>query len=239
MQNDSRSLQKIDKIYYINLERRLDRKTHFLNICKNNNLPIEKVTRFDAFDGKTHQFPQSTLSLFRNADYLQYPYRSAVISNQMSHFTILKEMVEKEYKYILVFQDDAKIKNGFADYIENIIENIPEDAEMINLGMHEYAMYNKFIPWNLESKNDDKRISEEIINAYICKLEHECNPCSLAYIMTLKGAKNMVAYFTKHGFKKCTDHAFNDYLKQSDIFYSSRHILVTSAVEFGSDVFPI
>jgi len=231
-------MQQIDRIYYINLTRRPDRKTHFLSQCAKHDIDQTLVERFDAFDGRTHQFSQSTLQLFRNADYLQYPYRSAVICNQMSHFTILKQMIEKNQKYILVFQDDAKLKDGFVEYINNMLDNLPDDAEMVNLGMHEYAMYSHFIPWNLDSKNDDNKIAEEVVNPYICKLNHECNPCSLAYIMTLKGAKNMVEHFTKTGFRKCTDHAYNDYLKQRDIFYSSRNILVTSAVEYGSDVFP-
>jgi GR25 family glycosyltransferase involved in LPS biosynthesis len=232
-------MQAIDNIYYINLARRQDRKSHFLSQCTKHQIEQTRVERFEAFDGRNHQFPQSTLQLFRNADYLQYPYRSAVICNQMSHFTILKQMIEKNQKYILVFQDDAKLKDGFTEYIDNIMGNLPDDAEMVNLGMHEYAMYSHFVPWNLDSKNDDNRIAEEVVNPYICKLNHDCNPCSLAYIMTLKGAKNMVEYFSKHGFRKCTDHAYNDYLKQRDIFYSSRNILVTSAVEFGSDVFPV
>jgi len=232
-------MEKIDKIIYINLTHRQDRKTHFLNQCKHHNIDITKVERFDAFNGKTHQFPQSTLKLFRNADYLKFPYRSTVISNQMSHFTILKDIVENNLDVVLVFQDDAKLKTGFVDYLNNIMNNLPEDAEMVNLGMHEYAMYSQFVPWNLESKNDDApRISKTNVNPFICKLKEDCNPCTLAYIVTNRGAKNMIDYFTKYGFRKCTDHAYNDYFKERDIFYSSRNILVTSAIEFGSDVFP-
>jgi len=230
-------MQSIDKIYYINLERRRDRKEHFLNISKKHGFPEEKIERFDAFDNKTHQFDEEILSLFKNADYLQYPYCNAVICNQMSHFTIMKNMIENDYQNILVFQDDVILREGFTDYVKGIMEKISKDAEMINLGMHEKAFYNEYIPWDLNSKNDDSRIAEEIINPYLCKLEHHLNPCSLSYILTKQGAKNMVRYFEKYGFRKCTDHAFNDYLKNNDLFYSSRKILATSAIEFGSDIF--
>ena len=103
-------MQTIDNIYYINLARRQDRKTHFLSQCAKHNIDQSRLERFEAFDGRNHQFPQSTLQLFRNADYLQYPYRSAVICNQMSHFTILKQMIEKNQKFILVFPINFKIQ---------------------------------------------------------------------------------------------------------------------------------
>lgn len=231
-------IDKIDQIFYINLARRPDRKVHFIEQCKKHNIDQNSVERFEAFDGKTHQFSQSTLKLFKNADYLKYPYRSTVICNQMSHFTILENMVKNNLDNIIVFQDDAKLKAGFVDYVNNIMNNLPEDAEMVNLGMHEYAMYSDFVPWNLDSKNDDAKIAEEIVNQYIVKLNHTCNPCTLAYILTKRGAKNMSEYFNKYGFRKCTDHAINDYLKERDIFYGSRCILVTSETSFGSDVFP-
>lgn len=231
-------MDKISKIYYINLERRPDRKEHFLKVCNDNGLPQDKIVRFEAIDAKIYQMPENESAMFRNADYLKYPYKDAVMCNQLSHFKILQEMVKNEYPFILVFQDDAKLRDGFLEYINGIIEKLPKDAEMVNLGLHEHALYNEYIPWDLNSKNDDSRIAEEIINPWICKLEHDKNPCSLSYIMTLQGAKNMVAYYTKKGFWKCTDHAFNDYLKERDIFYGSRKVLVTSAVQFGSDIFP-
>jgi len=36
-------MDKIDKLYYINLNRREDRKAHFLNECKKVNIPEDKI----------------------------------------------------------------------------------------------------------------------------------------------------------------------------------------------------
>ena len=77
----------IDKIYYINLDKRPDR-----NECNKANIPIDKIQRFKAFDGNTYNFNEYDLSLFKKADYKN----KRIIGNQLSHYYILKEMVEKK-----------------------------------------------------------------------------------------------------------------------------------------------
>ena len=51
-------MNKIDKIYYINLDRRPDRNTHFLNQCRQHDLPFSKIQRFQAVDGLTFNFTE-------------------------------------------------------------------------------------------------------------------------------------------------------------------------------------
>jgi len=232
-------MEKIDKIFYINLDKRPNRKVHFLNESETHNMPFDKIERYEAIDGDTYQFSSEELDMFRNCDFLESPNRYKLMGNQLSHYNILKEMVNKQYEYIIVCQDDAIFKSNIIQYIDNIIENMPDDAEIINISLHRYAAGSEFIYWDFALEADDEKyISIENINEYVCRLNHRIiNPCSLAYIITLNGAKNIIQYFQETGFIRATDHNFNKYLIYKNIFYGSRKVQVTSNMDFKSDIF--
>jgi GR25 family glycosyltransferase involved in LPS biosynthesis len=151
----------------------------------------------------------------------------------------LKEIIKHNYKYALVCQDDAYFRNDFQKYFTQLMENIPEDAEMVNIGFHSYANYETFVPWDLfSSPNDDfAKLGVSKVNSSICKLNPYANPCSLAYIVSLKGAKNLVDYFDKIGFRRATDHNFNTYLIEKNIYYGSLPVLCTGNAHLKSDIF--
>ena len=68
-------------------------------------------------------------------------------------------------------------------------------------------------------------------------LNKDVNPCSLAYIVTLKGAINLLFFFEKNGFHRATDWNYNDYLNNNNIFYGSSSVLCTGDPTLGSDIF--
>jgi hypothetical protein len=246
-------MEKINKIYYINLDRRPDRNEHFLNQCAKHSLPPTKIQRVQAVDGLTFEFTDKIYNMFINCDFfrtLKYykeiglnkaKYQVAetsakrIMGNQLSHYMILNDISNNGYEYSIVFQDDAKFNNNIVEYIDNALQYIPEDAEIINVGINKFADGSSVIPWDFE-KDTDVDIAKEFINEYICKLKKDVNPCSLAYIVTKKGAINLVKHFSKVGFLKATDFNFNDYLIKKDIFYCCRNIMATSE-NLGSDVF--
>jgi len=233
-------MEKIDMIYFINLNRREDRKHHFLNQCMKENLPMKKVCRIEAIDGVIYKFHINELNMFSNADFLNNTDNiiKKIMGNQLSHYYILKEIIATNQQLTIVFQDDAVLIPNFAEYIENVINNLPRNAEIINIGLHKAADLYYSEPWSFNKNgNDIDKISSQVINEYICKLKPDVNPCSLAYIITLEGAKNMVSYFEQYGFAMATDFNFNDYLLSKDIFYSSNTILVTGNPSLGSDIF--
>jgi len=246
-------MNKINRIYYINLKKRENRREHFLNQCIEHNIPLVKVERFEAIDGLLFDFPENIKSMFQNCDFFrtlksyredgidEKSYKNAeditkkLMGNQISHYSILNDIVDKEYEFSIIFQDDAKFANGIVDYIDNLLENVPDNAEIINIGMNKYANCSDLISWDFE-KDNCTDISKEYVNEYICKLTKDANPCSLAYIVTRKGAKNLINHFLTVGFLKATDCNYNEYLLFKDIFYSSERIVVTSE-NFGSDIF--
>jgi GR25 family glycosyltransferase involved in LPS biosynthesis len=222
------------KFFYINLLRRKNRNIHFLNECLKQNIPISQLHRFDAIDGLTHCFTDEELQLFKKSDFNKYEFKNKIMGNQLSHWYIFKEIIKNEYPVTVIFQDDAILRENFVEHLQNVIKNIPDDAEIVNIGFYKSAIQLNYQYWDLSSPEE---LPGTKINNFICKLEHGVNPCSLAYIITLKGAINMVNYFEKNGFLRATDGNFNDYLEERDIFYGSNVPLVSGNNLFQSDVF--
>ena len=233
-------MENLDNLYFINLERRKDRKEHFLNQCINQNIPMNKVCRIEAIDGLIYNFNRKELNMFSKVDFLNAPENilKKLIGNQLSHYYLLKEIIKENQQLTIICQDDVVFIPNFIDYIDKITNNIPDDAEIINIGFHKGADLAYSEPWDFVTNgNDFDKIGSQKVNEYICKLEQQINPCSLAYIVTLQGAKNMIQYFEMNGFKKATDHNFNDYLIKKDIYYGSNTVIVTGNPNLGSDIF--
>ena len=165
------------------------------------------------------------------------PYMKKIMGNQLSHFNIYKDMIRNNYDKILILQDDVIFCDEFNKHLNNICMSLPKDCDVLNIGLHEYANLSKFVKYNLNSDTEYMNIEKEKINEYVCKWKTNTQPCSLAYIITNKGAKNIISYFEENGFKYGTDISLNHYLINKDIFYGSRKILCTGEPSFGSDIF--
>jgi len=226
----------MDKIYIINLDRRPDRYEHFLKQCHDENIDYSKIKRFKALDGDTYQFSQQEKDLFKNVDYRTQNYAKKIMGNQLSHYYILQEMIENNYKNVIIFQDDIVLRKGFMKELNKVIKDIPKNAEIISIAFHKFAAYNQFIPWNLNEKEDNTMVKTSINNT-ICLLNDTVNPCSLGYIVTLQGAKNLINHFNRNGFLRATDWNYNDYLRNKNIFYGSKLVLCTGNPNFSSDIF--
>lgn len=230
-------MNKIDKFYYINLARRTDRNNNIIEQFNKANIPNNIIERFEAIDGNTYIFSDMEKNLFKDCDYKDQNFATKIMGNQLSHHNIMIDMISKNYNYIVIMQDDSIFCDNFLSMLNNVMENLPDNAEMVNIGYHKYAVLDQFIGWDLNNMNDYELLGKNKINNYICQLKDDINPCSLAYILTLDGAKNIVKYFEINGFQRPTDLNFNDYLKSKNIFYGSTHVLVTGDPKFGSDIF--
>lgn len=226
----------LDRLYYINLDRRTDRKVHFLQQCQRERINMDIVERFQAIDGETLTLDKDEEALFAKCDYRNSRHRKAIMGNQLSHYYILLDMLEKGYDYILVVQDDVILRPNFTLYLEQVLDALPEDAEIVNIGMHKLAYYQYFLPLDLEDPVDSMMSCKKNTNHAICELGYFKNPCSLAYILTRKGANNLTEHFQKNGFRYETDKNYNFYLQQKKINYASTIVLCTGAL-MGSDIF--
>jgi GR25 family glycosyltransferase involved in LPS biosynthesis len=228
---------KINKFYFINLEKRPNRRDHFLEQCKRENVPPEKIERFNALDGETYKFTPLECKMFENSDLKSHWFGNRIMGNQLSHYYIMKDQLKKKLDYIVVFQDDSMLRTGFMEILENVMDNLPKNSEMVNIGFHKYGSGANFIGWDLTAEDDHVHLAQKRMNKYVCKIKNGVNPCSLAYILTRKGAENMTKYFEANGFLRATDGNFNDYLEKRDIFYGSTPVLVTGNSNLPSDIF--
>ncbi len=234
-------LSSIDKIFYINLSRRTDRNVHFIDQMKKHRIPAEKFERFDAINGPEYIFPEQEFNLFKKGGVLKMVDARQIMGNQMSHFKLFQMMIERNYKYIIICQDDIIFKDGFVGYIDEVMRNLPDNAEIVHFGFHKYAVRDVFLPWDLSSATQDE-ISHETINDAVCRLRqgftenYNCHN-STGYILTLNGAKNYVEYVLKNGFEHGTDVEMSNYLVSKGVYYGTRRVLATTVPTFGSDVF--
>jgi GR25 family glycosyltransferase involved in LPS biosynthesis len=242
-------MELIDKLFYINLDDKTDRKHHFLEQCKLHNIPDDKVERYSAINGKSYLFTKEQLDMFKNADFniknlSPYIITKKLMGNQLSHYNILLEMKKRNYNNIIICQDDAIFKQNFVHYIDSIMKDIPDNTELINLGMHKKAAFEDFIPYDLSNTNIDENIIDKQITEFVysyriwnSETRHRVNPASLAYIVTKKGCDNIINYFNQTGFRYATDWNYNLYLQSKNIFYGSKYVLATGNNSFKSDIF--
>ena len=115
------------------------------------------------------------------------------MGNQLSHYNILLEMKARNYNNIIICQDDCEFKEGFVDYIDLIMKDIPDDSELINIGMHQKAENDNFEKYNLNDNEFDESFMDKQITEFVYSYKiwnsngHRVNPASLAYIVTKKG----------------------------------------------------
>jgi GR25 family glycosyltransferase involved in LPS biosynthesis len=220
---------KLDQIYLINLERSKDRLEHFMNEVEKHQIDKSKLTIFKAIDAKTHEFTKEEEELLSNNNNLK-----TVKCNFLSHYYCWKDSIEKGYNYTLIVQDDVYFVNNICKKLDDIINHFPENAEIINIGLHKAGNGSLFIDFPIHEEYD-RYYCKEMVNNYVCKWKDNINPCSTSYIINCKKAQSI---FSK--FKEITaeiDNFFNDYCNKRDIQYGSLDILATGNSNFKSTVF--
>lgn len=227
--------------YCINLDRAEDRRSHFLKQVEHIGESFD-IIRFPAIDGNSYTFSDKETNMFANYKnnwFGQYEgLTKRIMGNQLSHYYILCEVVKNNNAFAIVVQDDVLFRAGFERHLTEVMQHAPPDAEIISLGHHKVACGTHFEPWDLNDPTKDNDHSKMQVTPKVCILREGISPASLAYIVTLKGAQNLVAHFDKQGFKLETDHNFNLYLQAKNIFYASTPVLCTGNHHFKSSIFP-
>lgn len=231
----------VDKLYYINLDRRPDRNRHMISEFERIKVPEHKIERFRAIDGDKlfdYGVKASDIIKFRDSDFIKKKNKNYLIGNQLSHMRILQKIINENIQIAIILQDDIRFLDNFNFELQNILENKPDDTEFIWIGFHKSASGKNVLGWDLEYQTINKNdYYHKIQNEYIAQCKNSTNPCSTAYIVTNEGAKRFVEHVNDVGFRRATDGNFNDYLRNKNIDYCSRLVLCTGIMEFGSDIF--
>lgn len=166
IEDNIHKINKIDKIYYINLDRNEDR-----NIKMNetlNKLNIDYI-RYEGLDGKK----------YNNIKNDKFNKKENIICNSnceyavlYSHLSLIKKLEYEKGEYFLILEDDLCLDfiNYWDNSIENIIENAPNDWEIIMLGYFtlDLKFKSNYRKWN----NDWSALSYIIRKSSISKINN-------------------------------------------------------------------
>ena len=144
----------INKIYYINLDRRTDRYEHINNELKKINYtgPIERIS---AIDGKTlniNNLPNTLITNDGKNDALDknkglyYILTPGATGCALSHLNIYNKIIDEinDDNYVLILEDDITIDNNFMNKLNDYINKMPQfDILFLGYHMHSNSEENK------------------------------------------------------------------------------------------------
>lgn len=122
-------LNKVDKIFVINMDRRKDRWFEFFRKAKEAGL--NTYEKFKATDGKELEYNEEIERLFKNNN---FKYQRGIIGCALSHYRLWKHCYENNINNVLIFEDDVFFveKGKTIDIWNNIIaQYINEDTEFL------------------------------------------------------------------------------------------------------------
>lgn len=186
---NSRSLNYVDDIWIINLERRFDRLVAF-----NDAYPTlgEVAHRFAAIDGKMLQLTPAIAHLFYHND---FKWKKSVLGCALSHILLWAQLACEgpSVNSYLILEDDVRFTDR--ERIDQVLQDLPEDAELAYLGgvlPRNRNIYNQAI----KSVNDNW--AEIIPNKFFSKIPLPVfHHCAYGYYLTKQGARKLIASLTK------------------------------------------
>ncbi len=123
----SSSIEGVDCIYCVNLDRRPDR--------------WEKMTKqFCEHDIKVHRFAAVDGSKLEGVP----SYWSSALGCSASHIKILERAIEENHETVIVLEDDAQLHPEFKNMVEHGMKQLPHDWKMCYLGGSNTQVPTKF-----------------------------------------------------------------------------------------------
>ena len=222
----------MERLFYINLPQREDRNAHMLAELKNADLDNSKITKICAVDGNS--LPKEMVQqLAAKADFLETSFVNQAVGCFMTHVLIWQLIVERKINCAVILEDDVKLISGFADKVDKLISHLPTNTEIITIGLPQFENV-----LSLEHQTTDvfDKIFVRIVNSHVRILHPDLNPGTFAYIITLTGAENLLAYVDTFGITSAIDTFISSYLESRNIRYASKETLATTVSSLGSDI---
>ena len=133
-----------DKILYINLEHRQDRKNNVIKELKKIN-QLDNAIRIDAVNGKNLNLKSLSKDLITdqgindalNEKQKVYTYLThGAIGCALSHKNAYEYIINNNLDSALILEDDITIDNNFNNKLRQIYNIIPKDFDMLFIGYH-------------------------------------------------------------------------------------------------------
>lgn len=219
-------------VLYLNLDRRPDRKRSILDslyVC--GVVPCDIIHRFSAYDASVEDLTSILPPLVPKNPAKTEKTRRAILCNFFGHVRMWQFVVDKHLPMAIISQDDVI----FSPELFRHELDLPSDFEVVWLG---YMIGQGKRPVPL--LKDSSKYALEIVNNDVMTIPYDngvTNPCSMCYIVSQQGARNLLAEFHSARYIQETDWWMNKYLSQKGIHYMTRKAYATNRFEFGSDIF--
>ena len=149
----------VDKVYVINLEKDSERLESITTQLKAQNIEFE---RFEAIDGA------SIKNDLRLTTHCSSNCPDGLKGCAISHRTLWETMIEKDYKNILIFEDDAILNSNLDSELQLSWNEIPNDFDILYLGSTFYcgdtSLYNQLVT-KLTNRRIEKVGVQQIIKS--------------------------------------------------------------------------
>jgi GR25 family glycosyltransferase involved in LPS biosynthesis len=210
-------------VYYINLDRRKDRRTHFES-------QVPWAVRVRAREG----LEDGTRSLFDPAVTL----KTGEYGCAASHVDVWRLLAaSNNASSAFVFEDDANLSKDFEKTFGRL--EIPGDAEIVFVSYSDYTNGRTIVPLILSEQKatlNQRIFFDAKVTRDVGHFKSDMDPCTTGYWMTRDGARNLLRHVQTNPIDRPIDHYVNAYLKAKGIFYGLLVALATPAEGLGTDV---
>jgi GR25 family glycosyltransferase involved in LPS biosynthesis len=162
--------------FVINLERRPDRLNKFLDKC-----PLKDVKVISAFDGQNPEKESSDEKLLFSKNSM----KPGEIGCFISHLRIYKKIVEKNYQYAFIMEDDAIFCPDFHTKFLKVISEMPDDTDILYIG----GRFNPNFSMKLCVKVSDTIVKHDMSSPRIRTSGSDVDRTTHAYIISNRMAK--------------------------------------------------
>jgi GR25 family glycosyltransferase involved in LPS biosynthesis len=167
-----------DKVFVINLDKEKERLQNFDSYMKKNSI---KYDRFNAILGS------KILKDERLSDFCNTFCTDGMKGCALSHRSIWELMIEKDYKNVLIFEDDAVVDENFDRDFHFVWDALPKDYDIVYFGCL-FGCKDNSVSNSIYKKIAG--INSEDVNEYIQTTKGSMG--LHAYMLSLEGAKKFV-----------------------------------------------
>jgi GR25 family glycosyltransferase involved in LPS biosynthesis len=179
-------LDGVDIIYWINLNRSRDRRTHMENMFGDKVFEGIPQNRISAYDGKN-----SPAAVFNKLIINDRVHSNTEYACLLSHLETIQTFVRSPHEVALILEDDATLefKKYWKKSVREIINNAPPDWEIIMVsymysGNHNVLLYD----WSKSGQEYDRHT-------------HENYYSTIAYVINKKGAKKLTSVYNNDKYR--------------------------------------
>lgn len=211
------------RIFCINLLRRNDRLRRFL--IEFPDIWMSKLCIFSAIDGTSHILTDIDRHKLRNANW-DINQGRAQWGCSFSHEQVWRRIVGEKLPYTIILEDDALFIG-----LEYGLEAVLKSVRSLNLDLCFLGPVN-----HPENTRNMPHIFTDLVDPNICRISS--NLGTMSYVISLKGAADLLQIIETKGHYRAIDQIINDYLKERNQWFCSKPLFSIN-IGLGSDIQPV